>query len=87
MWFNRGFEAIMLALNDSRFKKYDKYFIGFNGIGVMKHNPGDWFTEYNALTDLIEKGEIKYLPEHIDSLRDTYVNQFKKSLWNLFDSK
>ena len=83
-WFNRGFEALMVALKDDRFKQYEIYFYGMHGIGLMKSKTGEFLTEYLALTELIDKKKVFYLPEKINSLKEQYVESVSKNLWHMF---
>jgi hypothetical protein len=77
---NRGVEAIGLAMSDKRFQGYDFYIIGYWGLDQQfSHNiySNSQIPEYRMLTDLINSGRVKYLPEHIDILNEELDNKIE----------
>ena len=70
---NRGQECLALIFNDTRFKSFEKFFVGHHALwNAFEHgiSHGNQFAEYLFITSLIKSGELKYIPEHIESLKE-----------------
>jgi len=87
MMINRGLQSIYIGLNDKRFEDYEKYIIGYWGIDqTFSHGPVHYnqIAEYRLLTSWIDSGILKYLPEHIDTMNQDYLNSCKNSFKPLY---
>ena len=87
---NSGFESIAMMFYDSRFSKLEKYFIGHHAISMAFDNGlgfPDQFAEYRFITDLVNSGEIKYLPSNFkDDYRLLLNNKVSIDNEYLYDS-
>ena len=70
---NRGQECLAIMFTDKRFNGLNKLFVGHHALwNAFEHgiSHGNQFAEYRLITELIKDGKLRYIPEHMDSLKE-----------------